>query len=386
MPSIQRPHACSSEDLPQVIALVDSAMREGSDQTMLTDYPLVYLSSNLDNIQVIKSDGKVVSVVPFLPRPVTIDDCRFSIGIISPTATYPEHHRKGYGLGCLNNCIERMDQIGCELSVLWTQVATFPFYECGAFQAVRYQGWTYACRREDATLFQDSGEKIIQYDPTTKLHLEDIGRIHRQDIFGVDRNLEEQELLFGLPKMKTLIALDQDTPVGYLMMSRASNKHGLIEAGGETSALETLVHRALSGLQPEESIEAYDNLSRTGLGALLQRKVSDRRLVYEKSMMIRINQPSDFLRKIAPWIESRNGGISREFSLYVSDAQEQISFRFSDGGMQLGEDRLANHLETTRRELTSWVFGSHPARPSLPPEVFSGIFPFYFPIWILDQS
>ena len=361
-------------------------MREGSDQTMLADYPLVYLNSNLDNIRVFKSNGRVVSVVPFLPRPVTIDDCSFSIGIISPTATYPEHRRKGYGLGCLNSCIERMNQVGCELSVLWTQVATFPFYECGAFQAVSYQGWTYACRREDALLFQDNGEKIIQYDPATKLHLEDIGRIHRQNIFGVDRNLEEQKLLFGLPKMKTLIALKQNTPVGYLMISRASNKHGLIEAGGETSALETLVHRALSGLEPEESIEAYDNLTRTGLGAVLQSRISDRRLLYEKSMMIRINQPTSFLRRIGSWIEKRNAGVNREFSLYLTDAEEQISLRFTDAGLQLGRERLNNHLETTRRELTSWVFGPHPARPNPLPEAFSGLFPFYFPIWLLDQS
>ena len=386
MPKIQGPHSCSPEDLPQVIALVDSAMREGSDQTMLTDYPLVYLHSNLENIRIIKSDGRVVSVVPFLPRPVRIDACSFNIGIISPTATYPEHRRKGYGLGCLNSCIERMNQVGCELSILWTQVSTFPFYECGAYQAVRYQGWTYDCRHEDAQLFQNNGEKVIPYDPATKLYLEDIGSIHRQDVFGVDRSLEEQELLFGLPKTTTLIALKQDTPVGYLIISGASNKHGLIEAGGKTSAVETLVHHTLSRLEPEESIEAYDNLTRTGLGALLQSRISDRRFVYEKPMMIRINQPTRFLRRIGSWIERKNAGVKREFSLHLSDTDEQISFRFTDAGLQLGKERLSNQVETTRRELTSWIFGPHPARPSSPPEIFSGLFPFYFPIWILDQS
>ena len=386
MPSVQRPHTCLLEDLPQVIALVDSAMREGSDQTMLDDYPLVYLNSNLDNIRVIKSDGRVVSVVPFLPRPVKIDDCSFSIGIISPTATYPEHRRKGYGLGCLKSCIERMDQVGCELSVLWTQVATFPFYECGDYQAIRYQGWTYSCRHQDAMLFGDNGEQIVSYDPTTKYYLEDIERLHRQEVFGVERSPIELEYLFSLPKMTTLIALEENTPVGYLIFSRASNKYGLIEAGGHKSAVETLVHHALSMLPPEKSIEAYDNLTRTKLGALLQMRLSDRRLVYEKSMMIRINQPSAFLRRIGPWIESRNAGVNREFSFRVTDVQEQISFRFSDSGLVLGEERFVNHLETTRRELTSWVFGPHPARPNSPPEVFSEIFPFYFPIWILDQS
>ncbi len=361
-------------------------MREGSDQTMLDDYPLVYLNSNLDNIRVIKSEGRVVSVVPFLPRPVKIDDCNFSIGIISPTATYPEHRRKGDGLGCLKSCIERMAQVGCELSVLWTQVATFPFYECGAYQAVRHQGWKYSCRHQDATLFRDNGEQIVFYDPTTTRYLKDIGRLHSQEVFGVERNPVEMEFLFSLPKMTTLIALEENTPVGYLIFSRASNKHGLIEAGGPASAVETLLHHSLSRLHPEESIEAYDNLTRTELGAVLQKRLSDRRLVDEKSMMIRINHPSAFLRRIAPWIESRNAGVNREFSLGVTDAQEQISFRFTDAGLQLGEEHLSNHLETTRRELTSWIFGPHPTRPNSPPKVLSVIFPFYFPIWVLDQS
>jgi hypothetical protein len=210
--------------------------------------------------------------------------------------------------------------------------------------------------------------------------------MHEEEVFGIDRSSAEQKALFALPKLKTLIALQGGKPTGYLILSRASNKPGLIEAGGHASSVETLLHHALSGLEPEESIEAYENLTRTVMGCLLHNKVADRRQVYEKSMMIRINQPAAFLRKLIPWMEKQNAGRVREFSLRVADASELLSFRFSEAGLELGLERLESHLEVTRRELTSWVFGPHPARPSSPPEVLLGLFPFYFPIWQLDQS
>ena len=87
--TIQGPQACTIADLPEVITLVDEAMRQGTDQTMLTDYPPVYRDENLPNIQILNVDGEVVSVVPSTPRPVVMDGCRFTVGIISPTATGP---------------------------------------------------------------------------------------------------------------------------------------------------------------------------------------------------------------------------------------------------------------------------------------------------------
>src|SRR5579872_5636407 len=116
MPNIDGPRACTRAELPELIALVDNAMRQGSDQSMLTDYPLVYLDKNLENIRLLKVDGEAAAEVPVLPRTVVTDDFRFKIGDISPTATAAHHRMKGYGLQCLKSCVERMNQMGCEIS------------------------------------------------------------------------------------------------------------------------------------------------------------------------------------------------------------------------------------------------------------------------------
>ena len=383
MPRVQE---CTQRELPEVIGLVDDAMRQGMDQTMLTDYPLVYQDSNHPNIRVIKVDGRVVSVVPFLLRTVDVEDVSFTIGIISPTATDPEHRHRGYGLACLRSCLRSMEEMGCDLSVLWTQIATFPFYQHGAFEPVRYQEWIYTCTREDGPRFRDHGERIVRYDPATGTHLDRIRSMHKKEGYGVRRSRSEWEALLQLPLMHTLVAEADGFATGYLIVSDAGNKPGLIEAGGSVEAVETLYSHALRNLPEGGQIQSYDPLTGSTAGRLLEQKLPGRRQLTTKSMMIRINCPAAFLRKIRPWLERRTGSGGEEFSIGVTDAAEQISFRSTEEGLILGQEPLERHYELSRRELTSLVFGPHPVRGKETAGIETPLFPFYFPLWQLDQS
>lgn len=384
--SIEGPRSCTKAELPEVIALVDEAMRQGTNQTILTDYPLVYRGENVSNVQILKVDGQVASVVPFIARPVMIEGCHFTVGIISPTATAPEHRRKGYGLHCLNRCIQLMEQAGIELSVLWTRVATFPFYEHGDYQAVRSQGFVYRCNKEDADLFADHGEEIVPCDAKSSSYLEEIRKLHEREICGVVRHPDEYSYLFALPQMETLIARRNGQPVAYLIVSKAINKPGLIEGGGNQRALETLVRYALSQLSPGEEVTAYSYHCATVLGNLAQDKLANRRRPADDNMMVRINDVPGFFARIAPWIEKRNLSSIRSFSIGLLDIGQTISFQFAAEGLRLSNRQLEPHFEMTRQELTSAVFGPHPQRPVTIPEPLAHISPFYFPLWILDRS
>ena len=383
MPRVQE---CTHRELPEVIGLVDDAMRQGMDQTMLADYPLVYQASNHPNIRVIKVEGRVVSVVPFLLRTVDVEDVSFTIGIISPTATDPEHRHRGYGLACLRSCLRSLEEMGCDLSVLWTQIATFPFYEHGAFEPVRYQEWIYDCTREDGRRFRNHGERIVRYDSATGAYLDRIRSMHQAEGYGVRRSRSEWEALMQLPLMHTLVTEEGGTATGYLIVSDAGNKPGLIEAGGSVEAVETLYSHALRKLPAGGQIQSYDPLSGSAAGRLLERKLPGRRQLTSKSMMIRINCPTGLLHKIRPWLERRSGSRRVEFSIGVTDAAERISFRSAREGLILGRERLERHYELSRRELTSLVFGPHPVRGEETAGIETPLFPFYFPLWQLDQS
>jgi GNAT superfamily N-acetyltransferase len=381
---IDGPRGCGRGEVTEVIALVDGEMRQGIDQSMLTDYPLVYMERNIENLRILKVDGELASVVPFIPRPVVLDDCRFTAGIISPTATAPHHRRQGYGARCLADCIARMTQIGCELSVLWTLPTTFPFYEQGDYQGVRSQGWTYPCGGADAAMFRNGGETVTRCVAADPRHIEAVRAMHERGLCGVRRSVAEYGVLLSLPKMETLLASRGAGPVAYLVVSRARHKPGLLEAGGEAAAVETLIHHALSELG-EASLNGYADLTETVLGGVLEERLPGRRQpLTQGPMMVRLNQPRAFFQAIAPWLARQGAGRERAFSL--GDAGETISFRFSGEGLTLGTERLELHFDLSRRELASVLFGAHPTRPVETPNALRDLFPFYFPIGMLDHS
>jgi len=384
---IDGPRACQKAEIAEVIALVDGAMRQGSSQSMLTDYPLVYREQNLPNIRILKVNGTMASVVPFIPHKVVIDDCRLKLGIISPTATEKSQRMKGYGLRCLQSCVEEMIRADVDISVLWTQIETFAFYEKVDFQAVSNQGWSYRCGPKDAERFRHNGHEVLQYNPANGKYLDDIQVMHEQEVYGVRRETQNYAALFSLPKMKSLIALHHGAAQAYLMVSEAINKPGLIEGGGDEKALETLMHVALKQLKEESYFQAYGYLTPSRLGDLLEKKMPQTRKTAEWGhMMVRINNISVFFTKIATWLEQKNSSIEQEFSLRLKDSGEVVSFVFSGNKLKLGQDILGQHREISRQELTSVIFGPHPERPVETPKIMSDLFCFYFPIWELDHS
>ena len=382
------PHVevCSQQELPEVISLVDDAMRQRTGQTMLTDYPLVYQDSNLSNIRILKVGGHVVSVVPFLPRSVDLEDMSFTVGIISPTATSPDYRHQGYALSCLNSCITSMEEMDCDLSLLWTQIETFPFYENTGFEPVRYQEWIYSCTQKDRHLFRDHGHTIHLYDPSSQQYLDRIRTMHEEETYGVRRSRAEAAMLMDLPRSRTLVAVEDHSAVGYLVISDAVNKPGVIESGGKIEAIETLLRSALEKLPDKENLLAYDSLTGTIGGHLLQQSLPGRKELTSKSMMIRVNKPSAFLRKIQPWLTRNSSPDQQEFSIQVGETAEQISFQYRENNLAIGQHRLALHENLSRQGLTSLIFGPHPVRSVKAPRIGTSLFPFYFPIWQLDQS
>ena len=103
-------------------------------------------------------------------------------------------------------------------------------------------------------------------------------------------------------------------------------------------------------------------------------------------MMVRINDVGGFMGKISPFLRQTNAGSVGNFSVGISDSAGVVGFEFTERGLKLGSDRLDAHLEVSRREFISIVFGAHPERPVEVPDLLKDLLPFYFPIWQLDHS
>ena len=380
------PDGCAKGDLDELVAMVNTIFRPGGAQDIRTDYPLVYRDQNLPNIRLIRENGRIVSEVPFIPWTVAHEGCRFTIGVISPTVTHADHRHRGYGLRCLNSCIECMVDQKIDLSVLWTQVATFKFYNHAAFAGVRDQGHTFPCGRDDVSRFEHHGEQVVDYDPGSRRFLNQIMSMHEAEPFGFVRDEDQAATFCSLPLLTTHLALRGGEPAAYLCVSRSSNKPGIIEAGGDADGVETLVHHALRSIGNDEPVPVHTSLCRTVLYELMHAKVADRREGSGENTMLRLNDIPGFMGRIAPWLEHRQNGGDMSFSIHVTDADQTVSLDFKSGSLSIGAGRRPQHLHMTSLELTSAMFGPHPARPYETPAPLDRLFPFYFPIAVLDRS
>ena len=378
-----------------MVALVNSIFRAGADQHIATDYPLIFREPKLDLHRILSVDGRVVAHVPVAPREVVNGGDRFTIGIIGPTGTHPDHRRRGYATSCLRDATRIQEERGWPVAVLWTAEATFPFYWHSGWEAVGSQGLVYDLERGDRELFARGPHEVLAFDPTKKSHLDFVVGAHDAEPRRIVRSADDYLALLTLPKVRTTLALEGGRPASYLVVGEGFNKPGLIEGGGDPAGLETLVGLSLDRLDPGRDIQAPVPLTSSPLRRLMEARKPDARRPVEEGagvgyQMMRVNSVAGLMNAMRGHLRSRSAGPDAEVSLSCPDTGESVGLTFRDGEVEIGPGRRADHVELSRRDIARLVFGPHrTAKPvqvdGLPGDVFRTVFPFYFPIWELDH-
>ena len=393
---VEGPRACQESDFEEVIALINQVFRTGTNQDIRTDYPLVFNGSKMEYMRILKVDGKVVAHVPVWLREAIIGNDRLRIGIISPTVTHPDYRRHGYATLCLRDCIRIMEEEGVPVSVLWTLEATFPFYQQSGWEAVESQGMLYQLRPEEHTLFDSGTFDVVQYDPRDTDSFNAMMKFHDAEPNRIARTPEEYRALFSLPQTTTFLAMSDGKLAAYLIFGEGVNKPGLIEGGGETAGLETLVRHILLKRLNDSEIQVLLPLVPSSLGELIEEKKpgSGRPIEEAKGVgyqMMRVNSLEKLLKQIENHIRSKSTGLRGEVCFVCRETDEAVTLKFHEGEVDLSTERLAEAVVLTRRQLTQLIFGAHPAaKPvkysGVTGEILNTIFPFYVPIWELDHS
>ncbi len=393
---MEGPQACTQEDFEETMVLLNTIFRPGSNQKLQTDYPLIFTPSRFRNMRIVKEDGKVVAHVPVAPREVIVNDDRMTVGIISPTGTHPDYRHRGHGTRCLRDCLRIMNENDWPVSVLWTREATFPFYQHSGFEAVRPQARGYLLSPSDIDLFRRGTYDISLYNPNNSTHLDAVIRIHDAEPLRIGRTRDEYAHLINLHKMSTLLAKDDGRIVAYLALTRASNKPGFVEGGGESAALEALFHQALALRANDDSAHAVVPLQPTTFGDVLESCKPGASVLDTESdigfQMMRVNSLPSLISKITGHLRERSAaGVEGTVCLVCTDDDEAVTIRLSGGDAQVSADRTDGAIELSRRQLTKLIFGPHPAADPITAdgeagEVLDVIFPFYFPVWELDHS
>jgi hypothetical protein len=103
--------------------------------------------------------------------------------------------------------------------------------------------------------------------------------------------------------------------------------------------------------------------------------------------MLRLNDPAGFLRGIRSWLAANRPPDARSVSIRITDIPETtVSIEWRAFGVAIGSRTLPDHVELTRRELTSVLFGAHPSVPVDVPASLAWFPRFHVPIPVLDRS
>ncbi len=381
------------EELDQALALVNKVFRTGVDQDMSTDYPLVFTPGNLDNLRVVSEGGRIFSHAAMAHRELRERGCALPISMICAVATDPDRRRRGAASRIMEDATQAMAARGDAFGLLWTGPAR-DFYRRLGWEVVGSNGWTYLVEPQLAGRFeQPLPVRPFQAEPD----LERIIEIHEAQPRQLARTQAEYRTLLTLPNSEVWVAEETGQAEGYLVVARAYNKSGVVEWGGTSRALSSLLAKVLA--EPAgERMQVFVPLSDNPMTELLTGGGCRTRIPMEEAdgcglKMVRILSLANLMRQLSPHLEKCLTGCSGQESLWVRETGEQVDLRWDGSGLEVGGGRSPGPEDGARelslRQAARLVFG--PEKPSqvldLSSESGQGLdraFPFGFHIWMLD--
>lgn len=224
------------EDLEPLGELLDDVFRRSrgvTDQTILTDFPLVFARENLRNSRILTEKGTILSHAALWQRTMLVDGAALNAGVIVVVATHPDHRGRGYASRVMDDLQRTLREEDYDLGILWTNAPEF--YKKLGWQTTVPRG-ALATVDFAATAQKPSREiEVALFDPAR--HLEGVMALHEQEAVRFSRTPDEYRVLLALPKVDVWVALGRGAVVGYLVHGKAVNKRGLIEHGGEFTAV-----------------------------------------------------------------------------------------------------------------------------------------------------
>ena len=121
--------AADSEEYEEVHEVVGKAFRNPQ-----LEHRVVNVTTSEDpnfkkgDLRVVKVDGKVVSMMMLIRRPLRIGTAIVNGAIIAPVATHPANQGKGYCSAVMRDAVQYMKTQGFDLTILWGNPWLYPHY------------------------------------------------------------------------------------------------------------------------------------------------------------------------------------------------------------------------------------------------------------------
>ena len=402
------PRGCRPDELPQVIELIDSIFRAGSDQRIATDYPLVFTPRHAQRLRVMAVDGRIVAHVPAAPRMAAAGPDRFGVAMIAPTGTHPAYRHRGYATRCLRDAQRVIAACDCLAAALWTMEATFPFYQHSGWEAVASQGEGFVLSAADRDRFRPAELTVSTLaggDDRASGEVGELLALHAAEPWRLERDQRQARALYRLPKITVYRAHAAERggargPRAYLVLGSGSNKPGIIEAAGDPAAVEHLLHHVLGERADGQTVQVVPPPARPdGVPSTLSALIAARGAGYSITLeqcggvglqMMRLTSLTRFLQAIGGYLQERAAaGVEGALTLGCREDGDAVNVRLAGGNAAVEPALSADAQMLDRRQLTQVLFGHHPAAEPPPLRDDTGLaaalFPYRLPLWELDH-
>lgn len=108
---IDGPRGAKPEELDEIGVLAGKVF----NWQMRENFPTLFCEDNLDNLRIIKTDGKVVSLIGVVVRDVIINGCRIAVGNVGSVCTYDKYRNRGFAWMIFEDMMKKLHSDGVDM-------------------------------------------------------------------------------------------------------------------------------------------------------------------------------------------------------------------------------------------------------------------------------
>ncbi|CAH2214388.1 GNAT family N-acetyltransferase [Tepidibacter aestuarii] len=251
------PESARIEEFEEVIKLINKVFRISNkyNPTMQQEFPLLLNKDNIENMIVIKENGKIVSDVNYLIQDVLIQGIKVKVASIGAVCTGREYEGKGYSSKILDKVEEKMYDDGVDIVLISGDRSLYTRRMCSKVKNF----YKYTMVPKDISLNLD----IQEYD---EKYINEIMQMYNQNATRYFRTKEQFEILlksattpFGNYTYKKLIIKKDDKLIGYIvirLIDEEGKKSGQII---ELNLAPNYVHNTISYLSYKYDLDYIDH-------------------------------------------------------------------------------------------------------------------------------
>jgi len=120
--------AAEPEEYPEICDMLDKAFKSKLERKIVTVTTAEDPNFRKGDLRVLEVNGKIVSMMMLIRKPLRIGTAVVNGAIVAPVATHPDHQRKGCCSAVMRNAVQYMKKQGLDLSILHGIPWLYPHY------------------------------------------------------------------------------------------------------------------------------------------------------------------------------------------------------------------------------------------------------------------